>query len=146
MDEKWMKEALKQAEKALLKDEVPIGCVIVQDDKIIARGYNQKETKRNVLMHAELIAISRACRKLNSWRLEDCTLYVTLEPCVMCTGAISQARISRVVYGASEKRWLAFNKLMENKEAFNHYPQITGGVLGEECAFLISDYFKRKRL
>lgn len=103
-DVKWMKEAIKQAKKAESYDEVPIGCVIVKDDKVIARGYNKRETLQQSIAHAEIMAIQKACKKLNTWRLEDCILYVTLEPCPMCAGAIIQSRIKEVVYGASDPK------------------------------------------
>lgn len=146
-DIKYMKEAYKQAQKALLIDEVPIGAVVVKDGKIISRAYNQRETKQIASKHAELIAIEKACKKLGTWRLEDCELYVTLEPCVMCSGAIINSRIKRVVYGASEKRWLALSSLLENTnpKLFNHDVEYTSGVLEEQCSQIISNYFKTKR-
>lgn len=146
-DIKFMKAAYKQAEKAEWIDEVPIGAVIVKDGKIIARAYNQRETKQQATKHAEIIAIEKACRKLGTWRLEDCDLYVTLEPCIMCTGAIINARIRRVIYGASEKRWLALSGLLEMtpKKQFNHHVTYTSGILESECSKQISDYFKKKR-
>lgn len=129
-DLKMMKEAYKQAQKALLKDEVPIGAVIVKDGKIISRAYNLRETKQEATKHAEIIAIEKACRKLGTWRLEDCDLYVTLEPCVMCSGAIINARIRRVIYGASEKRWLALSQLLDSTDnkLFNHQVTYIKGI------------------
>ena len=103
-EEKYIKLALKEAQKALFKDEVPIGCVIVKDDKVIARGYNLRESKKDVTKHAEIVAIEKACKKLNSWRLVDCEIYVTLEPCPMCAGAIYQARIKRLIFGADDPK------------------------------------------
>lgn len=146
-DDKYMKEAIKQAKKALLKDEVPIGAVIVKDGKIIARGYNLRETKQQVTKHAEIVAIEKACRKLGTWRLENCDMYVTLEPCVMCSGAIINARIQTVIYGASEKRWLALSQLTDQTDPllFNHHLIIRKNVCEEECRMLITDYFKDKR-
>lgn len=146
-EEKYMKQAIKQALKAQEKDEVPIGCVIVKDDKIIARGYNLRQSKQQSYAHAEMIAIQKACKKLGTWRLEDCELYVTLEPCVMCTGAIMHARLKRVVFGAKEKRWLALSSLLTQSDtnAFNHHLEYTEGILQEECSSLISQYFKNKR-
>ena len=146
-DVKWMKEAYKQAKKAELIDEVPIGAIIVKDGKIVSRAYNTREKTQLATKHAEIIAIEKACKKLWTWRLEDCELYVTLEPCVMCTGAIMHARIKRVVYGASEKRWLALSSLLTNNDpnAFNHHLEYKEGVLKEECSSLISQYFKNKR-
>ena len=146
-DLKWMNEAYKQAKKAELIDEVPIGAIIVKNDKVISRAYNTREKTQNVIKHAEIIAIEKACKKLGTWRLDDCTLYVTLEPCVMCTGAIMHARIKRVVYGAKEKRWLALSSLLSQNDinAFNHHLEYTEGVLQEECSSIITQYFRNKR-
>lgn len=147
MDEKYMREAIKQAKKAEAMDEVPIGCVIVQYDQIIARGYNLRETKQQSISHAEIIAIQKACKKLGSWRLEDCVLYVTLEPCAMCTGAILQSRVKKVVYGASDPKGGCIEsciKLYEYK-GFNHYPEVSTGVLQEECSELLREFFRNKR-
>lgn len=143
-----MREAMKLARKAESLDEVPIGCVIVKDDKIIARGYNLRENKQQSIAHAEIMAIQKACKKIGSWRLEGCTLYVTLEPCAMCTGAILQSRIDRVVYGASDPKGGCIEsciKLYEYK-GFNHYPIVTSGVLENECADLLKNFFKKKRM
>lgn len=138
----YMKEALKQAQKAMLIDEVPVGCVIVLNDKIIARGYNKREKNQLSTNHAEIITINKACKKLNSWRLEDCTLYVTLEPCVMCAGAIIQSRIKRVVYGALDYRFGAHKSITNMFELkLNHKVEINGGILEEECSKMISDFF-----
>lgn len=148
MNEKFMREAIKLARKAESLDEVPIGCVIVRDDKIIARGYNLRENKQQSIAHAEIMAIQKACKKIGSWRLEGCTLYVTLEPCAMCTGAILQSRIDRVVYGASDPKGGCIEsciKLYEYK-GFNHYPIVTSGVLENECADLLKNFFKKKRI
>lgn len=147
MDLKWMKEAYKQAKKAESIDEVPIGAVIVKNGKVISRAYNTREKTQLATKHAEIIAIEKACKKLGTWRLEDCELYVTLEPCVMCTGAIMHARIKRVVYGAKEKRWLALSSLLSQSDsnAFNHHIEYTEGVYQEECSRLISEYFRNKR-
>lgn len=146
-DLKWMKKAYHEAEKAKAIDEVPIGAIIVYENKIIARAYNQRERKQQATKHAEIIAIEKACKKLGTWRLENCTLYVTLEPCVMCSGAIINARIARVVYGASEKRWLALSSLFESTDPkmFNHHVEVVGGVYERECSTQISEYFKSKR-
>ena len=145
-EEKYLKEALKEAKKALFKDEVPIGCVIVKDDKIIARGHNLRETKQDVTRHAEIVALEKACKKLNSWRLVNCELYVTLEPCPMCAGAIYQARINKVVYGADDLKGGALGGNFNlYKEKLNHYPEVVKGILKEECSSLISNYFKEKR-
>lgn len=147
MNEKFMVEAIKEAKKAELIDEVPIGCVIVKDDKIIARGYNLRESKQRSTAHAEIIAIEKACRKLKSWRLEGCSLYVTLEPCPMCSGAILQSRIEHVVYGAKDPKGGCMESCMNMYEVkgFNHYPDVIGGVLEDECGSLLKTFFKRKR-
>ncbi len=142
----YIKEALKEAHKAYLIDEVPVGCVIVKDDKIIARGYNKREKLESPLAHAEIIAIKKASLKLNSWRLDDCVMYITLEPCVMCGGAIIQARIPKVVYGAYDYRFgVHKSKFNLFDISFNHTVLINGGVLEEECSKLISDFFKELR-
>ena len=147
MNEKFMVEAIKEAKKAELIDEVPIGCVIVKDDKIIARGHNLRESKQRSTAHAEIIAIEKACRKLKSWRLEGCSLYVTLEPCPMCSGAILQSRIEHVVYGAKDPKGGCMESCMNMYEVkgFNHYPDVIGGVLEDECGSLLKTFFKRKR-
>lgn len=146
-DLKMMKAAYREALKAEKIDEVPIGAVIVKDGKIISRAYNKRETKQMATGHAEILAIEKACKKLGTWRLEDCELYVTLEPCIMCTGAIINARIKRVVFGAPEKRWLAFSQIINSTDSklFNHHPSYTEGVYQEMCSWLISNYFKKKR-
>lgn len=146
-DEKYMKEAIKQAKKAAAIDDVPIGCVIVYEDKIIARGYNKRNKMKTTLAHAELLAIKQACKKLGDWRVEECTMYVTLEPCQMCAGAIVQARIPRVVIGAMNKKAGCAGSilnLLEMKE-FNHRVQVTRGVMEEECSKLMSNFFKEMR-
>lgn len=147
IEKKYMRQAIKQAMKAYEKDEVPIGCVIVKDDKIIARGYNLRQSKQQSYAHAEMIAIQKACKKLNSWRLEDCELYVTLEPCPMCAGAILQSRIKRVVYGAKDPKGGCIDSCMQMYETkgFNHYPEVLSGVLNDECASLLTNFFKEKR-
>ena len=147
IDIRYMKEAIKEARKAELIDEVPIGCVIVKDGKIIARAHNMRETKQNPIGHAEILAIEKASKKLKSWRLDGCELYVTLEPCIMCSGAIIQSRIKRVVYGAPDLKGGAFGSsinILESKN-INHYPEVVKGVLEEECAAIIKNYFKAKR-
>ncbi len=146
-DEKFMKEALKQAKKAYLLDEVPIGCVIVYEGRIIARGYNRRNTDKNTLSHAELNAIRKASRKMGDWRLEDCTIYVTLEPCQMCAGAIVQARMKRAVIGSMNAKagcaGSVFNLLQVPQ--FNHQVEVTRGVLEEECSRMLSDFFRELR-
>ena len=145
-DEKYMKEALKQAKKAYALG-VPIGCVIVYQDKIIARGYNRRTIDKNTLAHAELAAIRKASRKMDDWRLEGCTMYVTLEPCQMCSGAIVQSRLDRVVVGCmNPKAGCAGSilNLLDMKE-FNHQVELTTGVLKEECSQMMKQFFKELR-
>ncbi|MBP2078565.1 tRNA(adenine34) deaminase [Oceanobacillus polygoni] len=148
-DEKFMEAAIGEAQKALTLNEVPIGAVIVYNDEIIAKGYNLRESSQTTLSHAELVAIQEANEKIGSWRLEDCTLYVTLEPCPMCAGAIVQSRIKRVVYGATDPKAGCAGTLMNllNEPRFNHQVELTSGVLQTECAALLTDFFRaiRKR-
>ncbi len=143
----FMEEAIGQAEIALKHDEVPIGAVIVKDGKIIAKGYNKREKSQNALMHAEIIAIKKACRKLKSWRLDGCSIYVTLEPCPMCSGAIANARIARLVYGCEEKS--SGDNLCEkilSSTRLNHKVEIVfDEKYSEKCGRLLSDFFKNKR-
>jgi len=147
VDEVYMQEAILEAKKAEGKDEVPIGAVIVHDGEIIARGHNVRELSQEVLSHAELLAIEEANRKLGSWRLEGCTLYATLEPCPMCTGAIIQARIERVVYGAADPKAGCCGTLMNLLEdtRFNHQAEVVSGVLEDECGALLTDFFRGLR-
>ncbi len=146
MDEKYMKEALRLAKKAAALGEVPVGAVIVHQDRIIARGYNRRELDQNGLSHAELIAMQRACKKLHSWRLEDCTLYVTLEPCPMCTGAIINTRIPGVVIGATDPKGGAMGGVMDLTDyPWNHHPQVQKGVLEQECGEILRTFFKELR-
>ena len=146
-DEHFMREALKQANKALAIDEVPVGCVITLDDKIIARGYNMREKEKLSTNHAEIITINKACKKLNSWRLEDCTMYVTLEPCVMCAGAIIQSRVKRVVYGALDYRFGAHQSITNLFDLkLNHKVEVVGGILENECSKIITDFFSALRV
>ena len=143
----FMKKAIKQAKKAAGINEVPIGCVIVKDGEVVAKGYNRRNTDHSTLSHAEITAIRRASKKLKDWRLEDCTLYVTLEPCRMCAGAIVQARIKRVVVGSmNPKAGCAGSVLniLQMKE-FNHQVELVTGVLDEECSELLKDFFKKLR-
>lgn len=148
IEEKYMKEALKQAKKAAELGEVPIGCVIEYQGKIIGRGYNRRKIDKNTLSHAELIAIRKASKKMGDWRLEECTMYVTLEPCQMCSGAIVQARIPTVVIGCSNPKagcaGSILNILQEPK--FNHQVEIVNGVMEEECSKILTDFFKQLRL
>ena len=145
--EKYMREAIRQAKKAWALDEVPIGCVIVLDGKIIARGYNRRNTDRNTLSHAELNAIKKASKKLGDWRLEGCTMYVTLEPCQMCAGAIVQARIDEVVIGSMNPKAGCAGSVLNLLDIpqFNHQVKITRGILQEECSALLSDFFRELR-
>lgn len=146
-NEKFMKEAIRQAKKAEKIDEVPIGCVIVYEDKIIARGYNRRNTDKNTLAHAELSAIRKASRKLGDWRLEGCTMYVTLEPCQMCAGAIVQARIDKVVIGCMNPKAGCAGSVLNllQVSAFNHQVELESGILEEECSLMLSSFFKNLR-
>ncbi len=146
-DEKFMKEAIKQAKKAYALDETPIGCVIVHDGKIIGRGYNRRNTDKNTLAHAEIAAIKKASKKMNDWRLEECTMYVTLEPCQMCSGAIVQSRMTRVVVGCMNPKAGCAGSVINllNMEEFNHQVDLTTGVLEEECSQLMKQFFKELR-
>ena len=146
-DEYYMKAALRQANKALDKDEVPIGAVIVFDGKIIARGHNGREATNDATAHAEMAAIRQACRKLGSWRLIGCGLFVTLEPCPMCAGAIVLARFDRVVFGAWDPKAGACGSVMDVTQhpSLNHRPAVTPGVLEGECSALLSNFFKQLR-
>ncbi len=146
-DEKYMKEAMKQAKKAAAIEEVPIGCVIVYEDKIIARGYNKRNLKKNTLAHAEIIAMNKASRVIGDWRLEGCTMYVTLEPCPMCAGAIVQARIPRVVIGSMNPKAGCAGSVLNvlQTEGFNHQVTLETGVLGAECSEMLSGFFKELR-
>lgn len=148
LDEKYMKEAIKQAKKAALLGEVPIGCVIVYQDKIIGRGYNRRNTDKSTLSHAEITAIKRAGKIIGDWRLEECTLYVTLEPCQMCSGAIVQARIPNVVIGCMNPKAGCAGSIVNllNMPEFNHQVNTTYGVLEDECSKLLTDFFKQLRI
>lgn len=146
-EEKYMKAAIREAKKAEAIKEVPIGCVIVHDDKIIARGYNRRITDKNVLSHAEIIAIRKACKKIGDWRLEDCTMYVTLEPCPMCAGAIVQARIPKVVIGCMNPKAGCAGSVLDmlHEEGFNHQVETQIGVLEETCSTMLKTFFKELR-
>lgn len=142
----YMKRALELACEARELDEVPVGALIVHKGEIIAEAYNTRETSKCATHHAEILAIERACERLGGWRLPECTLYVTLEPCPMCAGAIINARIDRVVFGAYDKRAGAFGTLFDlNSYPLNHKCELCAGVLGEECASTLSEYFRTKR-
>lgn len=147
-DESFMKKAIQLAKQGQTQNEVPIGALIVdKNGKIIAKATNLRETHNTTLGHAELVAIHRACKKLGSWRLVDCTLYVTLEPCFMCAGALVQSRISRVVYGALDPKGGALHSLANigSDKRLNHQFEIKSGVLQEECSALLKEFFKKKR-
>ena len=146
-DEQWMLKALELARKAALADEVPVGVLIVQAGEIIAESYNLRESKAQATAHAEVLAIEAACQKLGRWRLNGCTMYVTLEPCVMCAGALVQSRIDRVVYGAVDPKGGAVESLYQvlSDARLNHQPVVVGGVLAEECGSLLKDFFRAKR-
>lgn len=142
-DEKYMKLALKEAKKARDINEVPIGCVIVRDDKVIGKGYNKRNTDKNVLSHAELIAIKQACKKTGDWRLEDCTMYITLEPCQMCAGAMVQARLQRAVIGSMNPKAGCGGSVLNilQMAEFNHQVDVERGVLEEECSGILTEFF-----
>ena len=147
MKQRFMKMAINQAIAALSKGEVPIGAVIVRDDKVIAKAHNLRQTKQIATYHAEVLAIDKACKKLKSWRLDECEMYVTLEPCIMCAGAITNARLKKVYFGAYEPNGGAcesrFKLLSEG--VLNHTTEFEGGVMQEECSKLITDFFKKRR-
>jgi tRNA(adenine34) deaminase len=147
IDERYMKEAIRQAKKAYALEEVPIGCVITYQDKIIGRGYNRRTTDKNPLAHAELLAIKKASRKLNDWRLEECTMYITLEPCQMCSGAIVQSRIKRVVVGCMNPKAGCAGSVLNilDMKEFNHRVELTTGVLEEECSLMMKQFFRELR-
>ena len=148
LDEKYMKSALTQAKKALALGEVPIGCVIVYQGKIIGRGYNRRNTDKNTLAHAEITAINKASKKIGDWRLEECTLYVTLEPCQMCAGAIVQARIPKVVMGCMNPKAGCAGSILNilNMPQFNHQVETYKGILEEECSTMLKVFFKDLRI
>ena len=146
-DEKYMKEAIRQAKKAYALGEVPIGCVIVYQDKIIGRGYNRRTIDKNTLAHAEMIAIRKASKRMNDWRLEGCTMYVTLEPCQMCAGALVQERIDRVVIGCMNPKAGCAGSVLNllQMTGFNHQVDVERGVLEEECSQLLKQFFRELR-
>ena len=144
LDEKYMKQAIRQARKAEALEEVPIGCIIVYEGKVIARGYNRRNTDKNTLAHAEIAAIRKASKKMGDWRLEGCTMYVTLEPCQMCAGALVQSRISRVVIGSMNPKAGCGGSVLNllQMPQFNHQVEVERGVLEEECSEMLSSFFK----
>lgn len=146
-DVRYMAEAMKEARKAYRKRETPIGCVIVRDGKIIARGRNRRDRSGNVLAHAEIEAIRKACRKLKDWRLEGCTMYVTLEPCPMCAGAIVQARMDRLVIGTMSPKAGCAGSILNLMDVpqFNHQVPVTKGVCGDECSRMLTEFFTELR-
>ena len=145
-DLEFMDAALALAREAAAEGEVPVGCVIVRDGRIVGRGRNRRETEKTALGHGEIEAIADACRNLGGWRLWDCTLYVTLEPCPMCAGAIVNARLEKVVFGAFDKKAGAYGSVFNmNEFPLNHFPKVEGGVLEEKCASMLSDFFKKLR-
>jgi len=145
-DEKLMRVALKQAQKALAKDEVPVGCIIVRENKIIARGYDKRESTNDPTAHAEIIAIRKASKKLGTWRLQDCDLYVTLEPCPMCLGTAILARIKRIIYGTENPKFGAITSIINLLHSkWNHKMKVTSGILNEQCSEILKRYFKNKR-
>ena len=148
VEEKYMKEALKQAKKAYALGEVPIGCVIVHEGKIIGRGYNRRNTDKNTLAHAEITAINKASKVIGDWRLEECTLYVTLEPCQMCAGAIVQARIPEVVMGCMNPKAGCAGSILNILEMsqFNHQVKVTRGILEADCSQMLKTFFEELRI
>ena len=146
-DRQFMEEALQLAKEAAAEGEVPVGCVITLGDKVVGRGRNRRETDKSALAHAEIEAIDQACKTLGGWRLWECTLYVTLEPCPMCAGAIVNARIPRVVYGASDAKCGACGSVCNLfSMEFNHHPTVEAGLLEEECGALLTEFFQNLRL
>lgn len=147
LDKRYMKDPIRQARKAYVLEEVPIGCVIVYEGKIIARGYNRRNTDKNTLSHAELIAIRKAAKKLGDWRLEGCTMYVTLEPCQMCAGAMMQARLTRAVIGCMNAKAGCAGSVLNilEMDGFNHKVQVTRDVMKEECSSMLSQFFRELR-
>ena len=143
----YMLLALKEAKKSYKIGDVPVGAVIVCNNKVISLGHNLKEKKNNAIMHAEIVAINKACKKLKRWRLEDCELYVTMEPCLMCCGAILQARMGRIVYGAKCAKFGYVHSISEvlNSKKNNHQVSVTGGILEEECSKILKEFFSNKR-
>ena len=145
--EYYMKKALHYAKLAAKKGETPVGAVVVRNDEIVSFGYNKRETKKNALCHAEIMAIDKACRKLGGWRLWECDIYVTLEPCPMCAGAIINSRIRNVFFGAFDSKAGSFGSVVNfNDLPYNHHPNVEGGIMEDECRIAISDFFRELRL
>lgn len=145
-DERYMKKALARAAAAAREGEVPVGCVIVRDGEVVASGRNMREKKGSSIVHAEIVAIERACRKLGRWRLYDCEMYVTLEPCPMCAGAAINSRIARVIYGCDDPKAGSLGSIVDlNSLPYNHTFEVTRGVLGDECSAILSDFFRKLR-
>lgn len=143
----FMKAALKEAKKAYNRGEVPVGAVVVKDNEIISKGYNLKESKNNTIKHAEIIAIERASKAMNSWRLEDCDIYITMEPCPMCMGAIINSRIRKIYYGVSDKKSGACGSVIDlTKYKFNHIPKYEKNILKNECREILQQFFKDLRI
>ena len=146
MNKEFMKLAITEAQKAAEKGEVPVGAVIVKNGEVIATGYNLREEKQNALSHAEIEAINLACQQIGSWRLDDCELYVTLEPCPMCTGAIINARIKTVIFGAYDSKMGCMDSVINLCDyPFNHRPEIYGGIMEDECLSVLQNFFKKLR-
>jgi tRNA(adenine34) deaminase len=147
LDIKYMKLAIELASKAAIADEVPVGCVIVKDGKVIGKGFNQKEEKNSALYHAEIVAILNASKNLNDWHLDNTDIYITLEPCMMCLGAIVNHRIKNIYFGAYDPKGGALESSLKLSDikGLNHYPNFKGGILGDDCGILLKTYFKSKR-
>lgn len=142
--DKYMEIAIKEAKKAQKKGDVPVGAIIVKENKIISKAYNKKEKNKNAVLHAEIIAISKACKKLKTWRLDNCELYITLEPCMMCSGAILQSRIKKVIYGSKNEKY-GYSKQIDKLNQKNNFPEIVEGILEEKTTEMIKDFFIEKR-
>lgn len=145
MKERFMQIALNEAKKAEKKNEIPIGAIIVKNGKVISKGYNNREKSKNAINHAEIIAIRKACKKLKSWRLEDCEIYVTLEPCLMCYGAILNSRIKCLYFGAKDNKNNNKDIILSKNNSLNHNLTVEGGILEEECSNLLKNFFKKVR-
>lgn len=147
MEDRFMKAAYREAEKAFEEDEVPVGCVIVKDGKIVARAHNRKEKKNSAIFHAEIECINKATKKLNNWNLKGCDMYVTLEPCMMCTGAAVNSRVDRIVFGCRDPKGGALVSNVEFRKisGLNHYPEIEEGVLANRCSEILKEFFRKKR-